>query len=84
MFKDMKFEDLVGEDFDILDSNKICMIKLQQFECEKNMVVEKFCIIGKCFDYLECVFRKEEVKKFFEDFVKQCECDFKVYELIKV
>ncbi|VBB86972.1 Putative eukaryotic translation initiation factor 3 [Podospora comata] len=83
MLKDMKLEDLAGEDLDTLDSNKIRMIKLQQLEREKNTVAEKLRITGKRLDHLERAFRKEEAKKLLEDYAKQRERDLKVYELTK-
>ncbi|CCC05916.1 unnamed protein product [Sordaria macrospora k-hell] len=41
LLKDMKLEELKGEDIETLDSSKIRMIKLQQLEREKNSVSEK-------------------------------------------
>ncbi|KAK5664107.1 hypothetical protein OQA88_322 [Cercophora sp. LCS_1] len=83
MLKDMKLEDLGGEDLDSLDSNKIRMIKLQQLEREKNTISEKLRITGKRLDHLERAFRKEEAKKLPEDYAKQREHDLAAYELIK-
>ncbi|KAM7202314.1 hypothetical protein V8F20_004481 [Naviculisporaceae sp. PSN 640] len=83
MLKDMKLDDLQGEDLDNLDSNKIRMIKLQQLEREKNSIAEKLRITGKRLDHLERAFRKEEAKKLPEDYAKQRERDLAAYELVK-
>ncbi|KAK4225551.1 putative eukaryotic translation initiation factor 3 [Podospora fimiseda] len=80
MLKDMKLEDLAGEDLDSLDTNKIRMIKLQQLEREKNTVSEKLRLTGKRLDHLERAFRKEEAKKLSEDYAKQRERDLAAYE----
>ncbi|KAK4167592.1 putative eukaryotic translation initiation factor 3 [Cladorrhinum sp. PSN259] len=83
MLKDMKLEDLAGEDLDTLDTNKIRMIKLQQLEREKNTVSEKLRVTGKRLDHLERAFRKEEAKKLSEDYAKQRERDLAAYERTK-
>jgi len=83
MLKDMKLDDLQGEDLETLDSNKIRMIKLQQLEREKNTIAEKLRITGKRLDHLERAFRKEEAKKLPEDYAKQRERDLAAYEAIK-
>lgn len=83
LLKDMKLEELQGEDIETLDSNKIRMIKLQQLEREKNSVAEKLRITGKRLDHLERAFRKEEAKKLPEDYAKQRERDLAAYERTK-
>ncbi|KAK4217916.1 hypothetical protein QBC37DRAFT_413540 [Rhypophila decipiens] len=83
MLKDMKLDDLDGEDIENLDSNKIRMIKLQQLEREKNSIAEKLRITGKRLDHLERAFRKEEAKKLPEDYATQRERDLAAYEIVK-
>ncbi len=82
MLKDMKLDDLEGEDLDNLDSNKIRMIKLQQLEREKNSIAEKLRATSKRIDHLERAFRKEETKKLPEDYAQQRERDLAAYELV--
>ncbi|KAH8880695.1 hypothetical protein GQ53DRAFT_754817 [Thozetella sp. PMI_491] len=83
MLKDMKLDDLEGEDLDTLDSSKIRMLKLQQLEREKTSIAEKLRATSKRIDHLERAFRKEEAKKLGDDYAQQRERDLAAYERVK-
>jgi translation initiation factor 3 subunit A len=75
--------DLDELNIDELDSNALRMLKLTQLEKDKNERDQRVRVIAKRIDHLERAFRREELKHLDEDYARQRDADYKIWETNK-
>lgn len=75
--------DLEDVDLENLDSNAVRMLKLTQLEKDKNERDNRVRITAKRIDHLERALRREEAKHLEEDYARQRDEDYKIWEETK-